>query len=263
MIGVVYKSKPHKILNGSLFYCYEHYRLLKQYTDDVKFYLIDVDDNQLEQINTVLDQKYINHQNCITPISKIFDLYYAKLSKTLVLDMPTFNSYKEFFTGDVHCFANEEHDMYRYKDSRTVTYYGYYPYQMFDVKNMLKLNFDIFKPCKTNSGVFVSGVLGANETKQKYEKMYGKPVHMKMNNYGVGNVYDMVDHMHYVHTSRDKNNRAIPEAFFHNKTVTIERLGWYKELDSVDYRYEDIIKHGLQSYTLTKEDRMIQACLES
>jgi len=262
MIGVVYKFKPHNKLNGTLFYCYEYYRFLKTLVD-VKFYIVGITDGDRQLINKVFSEKYVDYVDEIVPVQRIVDLYRIKLQQTLILDVHTFYMCKEFLTGRIHCFSNETHDMYKYKDLREVIFYGIYSYQRYNVKNMLKLNFDIFKPCETKSGVFISCLdqTHLKDNIRKYEKQFDKPIILKQSHSGQGNLFDLIDHVHYVHVQQDTNNRIIPEAFHHNKTVTIEEVYTYK--DSIRMRYDDILENGLSTYTLTYDDEMVKACLQS
>lgn len=262
MVGVVYRFKIHNKLNGTLFYCYEYYRFLKQHCD-VKFYVVGISEHDRILVNKVFSEKYIDYSDEIVPVESVVDLYRINLKQTLILDIDTFYSCKEFLTGHIHCFSNDTHDMFRYKNERQVIYYGVYDYQRFDVQCTLKLNFSIFKECMHNSAVFVScpDYTHIKEKAQHYKKQFRKPLIMKRSDWGVGNLFDMIDHVHYVHTRRDTNNRIIPEAFYHNKKVTIEDL--YKQNDSVSLRFNDIKTNGLQNYTLTEDDEMVRACLQS
>lgn len=258
--GVVYKFKQYNKINGSLFYCFEYAKFLQKYID-AKFYIVGISESDLHLVSKILAEKYNTPIDNIVSISLI-DLYKLKLDRTLILDVKSFYDCKEFLTGEVHCFSNEPHEMFRYKTERTVTYYGSYQYQNYDKFCYLKLNFEIFRPLTQQGiGVFISAL------DQKYihfhthrwEKEFNRPILIKKNHSGVGNLFDHIDAVHYVHTSRDTNNRIIPEAFYYGKTVTLEEP--YSELDSIRLRYEDIVKNGLGNYTLTDSDIMVQACL--
>jgi hypothetical protein len=153
--------------------------------------------------------------------------------------------------------------MFRYKNDRTVVYFGSYPYQKYDEYCILKINFDIFlKTTNNNSGVFVSSrdQEYIKDRIQEYQTKFNKPIILKKNQDGTGNLFTFVDHIHYVHNLLDTNNRIIPEAFFHNKIITIENAG-FDGADSVLTRYEDIKKNGLDNYTLSIDDSMIRAMI--
>jgi len=262
-LGVVYKFKPFNKINGTLFYCFEYYRFIQKYKP-VNFYIVDISSDDLELVKTLFLQKYNITEVSIIPISRI-DLFKLQLDKTIIFDVLTFYDVKEFLTGEVLCYSNDEHNMFRYKNNRKVTYYGSYPYQNYDVFSYLKLNFEIFKPITTTAvGVFVSA-LNQNyisERLEEYKERFNMPVILKKSYTGSGNIFEHISHVHYVHTSRDTNNRIIPEAFFYNKTISIDHFP-YKEVDSIHYRYTDIIENGLSNYTLTESDEIIKQCLKS
>jgi hypothetical protein len=259
--GVVYKFKPHNKLNGTLFYCFEYFKFLRKYID-TKFYIVGINNKDLDLVLEVFAGKYNTTIDNIIPIS-IIDLYKLKLDRTLILDVNTFYDVKEFLTNEIHCFSNDTHEMFRYKNDRSVTYYGHYHYQRFDVKCLLKLNFEIFHPLTQQGyGVFISAL------NQKYirlnierwEEEFGRPIIIKKSHSGYGNLFDMIDSVHYVHTERDTNNRIIPEAFFYNKPVSIEEP-LYDGIDSIRMRYDDITANGLANYTISENDAMVAACL--
>jgi hypothetical protein len=173
----------------------------------------------------------------------------------------SFYDCKEFLTGEVHCYSNESHEMFRYKNDRTVTYYGSYDYQNYDVFSYLKLNFEIFKPFGSKPGVFISSPdhNWIKSNLEHYKELFKRPIILKKHHIGNGNIFDMIDAVHYVHTSQDRDNRIIPEAFYYGKEITIEDR--YPIIDSVQLRYRDCIENGLVNYTLTEDDAMVQACL--
>jgi len=239
--GVVYKHKPNNKINGTFFYCFEYFQFLKKFVD-VKFYIVDISEKDINLISKIFTEKYTSNFNDVVPI-KIIDLYKLKLDQTLILDVMTFYDCKEFLTNQIHCYSNNDHSMFRYKNNRTVTYYGSYSqYQKFDIFSHIKFNFDIFrKLTKNGHGVFISALnqeyIRCNIN--RWQQEFGRPIIIKKSHSGQGNMFEHIDGVHYVHTQRDTNNRIIPEAFFYGKTVTIEDL--HPEIDSIKLRYEDIL----------------------
>ena len=246
MIGVVYKWQVHNKLNGSVFYAFEHAAYL-----NCPLYLVNINDKDLALLKSIFDAKYNIPLDIITPISLI-DLYKIKLDKTLILDIRTFTEVKEFLSNDIHVFSNEAHDMFRYKNDRTVTYYGSYKYQNYDIFNYLKLNFNIFQESTGGEGTFVSGLRVPNSMPN-----LNKPL-LKKHGSGKGDIFNKIDTIHYIHTLLDTNNRIIPEAFFHNKKIVIDDQN-PTLIDSITFRYNDIMENGLGNYTLSKEDKLVKA----
>lgn len=261
-VGVVYKFKSHNKVNGSLFYCYEYCQFLRNYFDCV-MYVVCASPGDVHLTTNLFDAKYKVPTNSIQYLNRITDLHGLNLDKTLVFDIDTFTTVRGLLTNEVLCYSNDTHDMYRYRDNRHVTYFGSYNYQRYDVFSYLKLYFDLFKPCKSDNGVFISGNDGtylAAHAKEYIAEFAPKPVWIKSKLTGSGDIFDRIDAVHYVHTSQDKNNRIIPESFFHGKAVTIS-CPMNIPTDSVQLRYADITANGLANYILTEDDLMVQACL--
>jgi hypothetical protein len=260
-VGVVYKFKPKNKINGTLFYCFEYFKFLEKFCD-CKFYITDISTKDLELVNKIFEEKYNTNLNNIIPI-KTIDLYRLNLNKTLILDIHTFYNVKEFLTNEIHCFSNDEHEVFRYKNERKVIYYGSYNYQNYDVFSYLKLNFGIFKQFdKSGEAIFISALNQEyikNELPRWKRTFPNKEIILKKNYEGRGNIFELIDSVHYVHTGRDTNNRIIPESFYYGKKITYENR--HVETDSISFRTEDILKNGLKNYTLTEEDEVIKGML--
>jgi hypothetical protein len=266
-IGVVYKFKKHHKINGTLFYCFEYFHMLKQYNNDTHLLIIDSSPTDIQQIKRIFSEKYTADVECVKSISTI-KLFSEQCDHTVVLDIHTLNCCFEFLTGHVHCFSNEQHPMKRYTtNNRKITYYGSYPYQSYDVYCLLKLNFSIFKPLSSQgTDVFISSVDTNYLRKHKHRwkakyALLDKQIITKQSHTGIGNIFDEIDTVLYIHSCLDTNNRIIPESFFYKKHVTIENDPYSAE-DSVIWRYNDISANGLDKYTLTRQDEIITACLK-
>ena len=74
MIGVVYWSNPYKLLNGSLFYAYEYFQLLRMHSD-VKFFIIGVTPHEFNVISRVFAEKYTTGMDRVVPTDRVTDLY--------------------------------------------------------------------------------------------------------------------------------------------------------------------------------------------
>jgi hypothetical protein len=260
--GVIYKFQPGNKINGTLFYCFEYYNFINQY-EEIKFYIIGISPHDVELVKRIFSEKYTVSPDFEVLKSPI-ELYKLNLDRTLILDVRTWFATREFCTNSIQVFSNYDHDEFRFKNDRTVTYYGSYDYQKYDKHCLLKINFDIFREiAKSGYGVFVSSNDPEHIKKHadEYHTRFDKPVILKKSHAGVGNVLELVDQVHYVHTQLDTNNRIIPEAFFYNKEVTIESIGC-SEVDSIDLRYHDIKENGLSSYTMAMNDVMIEDMLK-
>lgn len=259
--GIIYKFRPHKKVNGTLFYCYEYCQFLRNYVD-ATLYIVGINRQDLDDIIAIFSKKYAAPIANIVPVETVTSVYNLKLNRTVILDVATFYDIKEFLTDEVFCYSNDTHAMYRYRDGRSVTYFGSYDYQPHDVYSTLKLNFHIHAHCTHKPGVFVSSpdMAYIHTHVDDYRQRFGKPIITKAPNVGIGDVFNHIDTVLYVHTGLDKNNRIIPEAFFHNKQLVIDQP-WSVPTDSVLLRYQDIKQHGLRKYTLTNDDELMQLCL--
>lgn len=259
-LGIVYLFKPYHKINGTLFYCYEYLEFLKKFYH-VSLYLVNITKQDLELVHKLFQEKYTTGLDDIKSIG-LFDLYRLNLDRTLVLDIHSFYSIKEFLTNDVLVFSNDQHPVFRYKNSRTVTYYGVYDYQPRDKTTTLKLNFDIFRTSRSQSGTFFSS-RHPELVRTRYsiyeQRGFPKPFYFKSQQHGLGDIFDLIDHVHYVHTTRDTNNRIIPETFFHDKKFSIDNE--YRGLDSVRSRLNDCQRLGPYCYQISIDDQMIQDML--
>lgn len=261
-IGVVYAIHRTKAINGSLFYGYEYCQMLRQQVD-ARLYLVGVSPTDISLITSLFETKYTVPCDCIVPVASVDDLHKLRFDKTLVLDVNTFYLLREYFTNEVHCYSNGWHQQRRYDGNRTVTFYGEYDYQPRDVTARLCLNFSIFR---THSGAKSMGtyVCSGDMSKaiphlQMTELQH--PVHLKHPFVGRGDIFELVSNVHYIHVGLDKNNRSIPEGFFHGKNVTYQRISDDVKNDSSIFRYLDIQSNGLEGYTLTEHDPLITAML--
>jgi hypothetical protein len=259
-IGVIYKFQKNNKINGTLFYCFEYFAYLNKYKN-TNFYIIGINQNDLNSIITIFKDKYKNINAILNRIKsiKITALYALNLKKSLILDIKTFYSTKEFLTNEIYCFSDEAHGKFRFNNNRVVKYYGSYQYQDFDENCYLKLNFDIFKDIyEDGSDVFVSSpdpkLIKRNLTSYK-ERFKGKNIILKKQLSGNGDLFQKISTLLYVHTGLDTNNRIIPEAYFYQKEVLIEENT--DIVDSTTLRNEDIKNNGLNRYTLSENDKMI------
>jgi hypothetical protein len=251
-IGVVYKWQIHNKINGSLFYAFEYAVYLK-----TELYIVGITKEDLNLVNNIFRAKYSISLKNIKSIN-VTNLYSLDLQKTLLVDIKSFYAVKEFLSGDSHVFSNEPHSMFRYKNNRKVTYYGSYDYQNYDIFNYLKLNFSIFKEIqRSGNKTFVSGPLDGLSEYSSTDNVIKKEHHS-----GRGDLFELISSLVYVHTSRDTNNRIIPEAFYYNKKINIIEQA-SNIIDSVTLRYNDIKDKGLFNYTLSRDDMMIQGMLNN
>lgn len=263
MKNVLYYFLNHKKINGTLFYCFEYFVCAKQKDPGIVFNIYNISESDLEMVKGIFKERYVfleSYLDDVKAVNSISELYNSNYTKTLILDLHSFQRTYMFIKNDILCYSNEGHEMER-SSTKNVTYYGYYDYQNFDHKTSLKLNFSIFRPLnKSGEKVFVSSrKYNYREIELPYELKH-KEVVTKAESIHHSNLFDLFDTMFYFHSDFDTNNRLIPECFFYNKKIVLHLNPKFK--DSIYLRYEDILANGLKNYTLDHTDKMICDFLE-
>lgn len=261
--AVIYTFKSHNKYNGTLFYCFEYFAKAYEIDPCTIFYIHNITIEELEKIKDIFRDRYEISEKLLSRIhygNSIQDLYALGSTSNLILDIHSFESVYYFLKGNIYCYSNYPHEMKR-SEFKKIIYFGHYTYQNFDYEVKLKLNFKIFKKLIKSdpNGIFVSS---RNENYKDFslpeELAHLKPINKDKNSHYT-NLFELFDTVYYYHSGIDTNNRLIPEAFFYNKKIYIKYNDFEK--DSIYYRYEDILKNGLDSYTLDESDLMLKMFL--
>lgn len=260
MKSILYALKDHKKINGTLFYSFEYFVLAKDHGQKVIFVLFNATKDDLEMVKSLFREKYVfNHSylDDIQIISSVSELYKLETIKNLILDLHSFERVAMFLKGDILCYANEAHEMLRSRH-KSITYYGFYDYQDYDVQEKLKFYFKIYAPLvgKIENKVLVSSLRFNYKDFDLPEEIRDKPRLYKQPNSHLANLFNSFDTLYYYHSDPDTNNRLIPECFYYGKRIMIEFNGKYQ--DSIYLRYNDILQNGLATYTLDESDRMMR-----
>lgn len=263
MKAIFYFFKKNAKINGTLFYCFEYFAFCRSLNVDVKFYLYQISEKDLDYVKGIFKNKYqVNDDvlNSIEAVNFVNEIYQLKIQKALILDIHSFNQIYYFIPCDIICYSNEAHGMIR-SDKKNIEYYGFYKYQNFDVSEKLKLNFNIFKPIKESKekSVFVSSRLFNYKDFNLPQELADYQIITKHEDEHRENMFELFDTVYYYHSALDTNNRLIPECFFYNKKIVIEYNGKYD--DSIYLRYTDIKENGLAPYTLDENDLMVKGFL--
>jgi len=261
MSAVVYHSNDHKKINGTLFYCFEYYVLLKRYIPGLQYILLNTSDEDLQWMKSIFIEKYnFDHAylNDITNLTRLTDFVRLSVDNVLILDIHTYSRVKDFLgkARSVRVYSNEEHNYLNAKPHHV--FYGFYDYQTFNKKTRIKLYADIHKrfPNKRNK-VFVTSLNADNDYIVNQLGLDPSKVFVKNLNSHNENMYEQVGEMIYWHSSHtDTNNRAIVEAYIHDIPLTIHFNGHYH--DSIYERSNTIANGGLQEMFLDQSDILIQ-----
>jgi len=250
--SVYYYFIKDKKINGTLFYCFEYFEFLNNYRDTY-FYIYDISKEDLEFVKNIFKNKYNFNEEIlekIIPINNIREIYNSQGYKNLILDIRTFNKISPFLKNDIYAFVNERGNLFKSKIKK-IFYYGSYDYQSYDIYNILKFNFNIFKPFENpkNGKEFISAGnlknLPKNVDKKKPNEFF--------------NIFKEYEKFKYIHNYLDVNNRFIVECFFYEREL--EFVNEIKVIDSAVLRYEDCLNGNLEEYKLTKDDKIIQGIL--
>ena len=259
-LAILYEVIPHKPINGSLFYCYEYYRFIDNLKQDIIFIIKDTSKKYKNLILNTIENKYLTDSDNIIFTHSIMEIY--KLSKSidkiLFLDTRSYRNNFEFLeTKNIYLY-NNDNNFYRPK-TKNLRVYGYYDYQDFDFKTLLKFYFDIYPPLKkSKKGYFLSSTLkNINEkiSKKISEKIKGNKIEKNVFQH-VNNLFESFDTLVYIHSTLDTNNRIIIESAFYNKNI--EFIDEISIIDSSHLRYKDVKNRKLNKYYLTKDDILIK-----
>ena len=242
--AVIYYIDEYKRVNGSLYYALEHF----QYIENKNTYMIFVSKYNNEQlIKNIINDKYnYNSDNII--FCKRLDLYKYNIRKAMFVDIRSYGRCRAFVSGEHHVYSNELHDNYRAPGG--TTYYGYYDYQLYDVKVPLCLNFKYQKTFKNTKGTYISFRLIDDATINKIKETHPlDKFYIKDDVNIIDSLFDKIDTVIYLHTLLDTNNRIIVEAVYHGKQLIIKNLVDIQ--DSTVGRYNDIMNGKIHKYIIS------------
>ena len=113
MNAVLYNFITHKKINGTLFYCFEYFCLLKKYNSDIKFVIFNCSFDDLNYIKSIFNDKYsFNEQflDDIIVIQRYSDIIKLKLKNVLTLDVRTYETLYAFLQkSKIFAYANDSH----------------------------------------------------------------------------------------------------------------------------------------------------------
>ena len=153
MISIIYYWQKYNKINGTLFYCYEYYKMLQQYID-VNFIIVNCLEDDQKLIYDTFKDKYKDVQEDIVFCKKIQLHNNTKTSKAILfLDVHSYKDTKYLYQSinkKVILFKDTHHEDLKI-DPNIITF-GIYKYQEpFDHTATLKLNFNEHKESKYRS----------------------------------------------------------------------------------------------------------------
>jgi len=263
-IGVYYKILDSKIFNGSMFYAFEHFVFLNKFCDVyfILYFPMNVSPEYFALIKDAFENRYnldktIWHN--VKIVRSIKDLYRIKVNKAVFFDYRSLESLFYFISPkEIFVYQNEDKPKLESSDKKII-YYGYYDYQQHDKKQLLQINFDIFKDIKTsNKKAFVSS--GIKIDRDIIENYVKKPYFVKEVDFVEKNLFEKFDELYYFHTIFDRNNRILIESAYYDKNINLIEIN--SPNDSIKERFQDAKNKNIDKYYLTENNIMIQDILK-
>lgn len=260
MNAVLYKFIKHKKINGTLFYCFEYFNLIKRNIQNVKFIIFGCSEEDLNFIKEVFIDKYTfpnEYLNDIIIINKYSDLYNLKINTALTLDIRTYDELKIFLKNThVYAYSNDTHHFLN-KNEKHI-FYGWYDYQKFNYKTRLKIYKDIHKTFEQKGDkILLTSLSGDNVKIAKELNLDENKVLLKQLTHHHKNLFKEINTLIYWHTGQlDRNNRSLIESQIHNIELKVYFNGHYD--DSINERYLDIINNNIDDYFLRDDDILIK-----
>jgi hypothetical protein len=264
MHTVVYHSNDHKKINGTLFYCFEYFALIKKFVPDVKYILFNTTDEDLDWFKSIFIEKYNFDHTWLDDVINIKPgnrtrFMQLGVSNILILDTHTYDKVKDF-TGNVknvRVYAESVKWLPKLNDKHV--FYGFYDeYQIYHIKNPIKVYADIHKTFKKKGDkIFVTALNCDNDHIINKLGLDRSRVFVKDLNKHNKNMWEQIYKMIYWHgDDTDTNNRAIVEAYIHNIQLEVHLNGYYK--DSIWHRYNLMLDDNMDEVLLNENDRLVQ-----
>lgn len=258
MNAVLYHVNSHKKINGTLFYCFEYYSLLKQYIPDLKFILLNTTNEDMSMIRDIFVEKYlIDNVECINLV-KITDFARLPIKNLLILDINSYKKIKDFSfkIKNIRIYSNDTHEYLNKKHNHI--FYGWYNYQKYNFKTRLKLFKQLHKTFEhKGTKTLVTSLHGDFTQILKKLNLKEQDVYVKKLNSHNPNLFENINKLIYWHSGNfDTNNRSLIEACLHNLKLEVYLNGY--ETDSIKERYDMIQQGNIADFWLDENDILIR-----
>ncbi len=273
MNAVLYCSPGGIGMNGSLVNAFEYFIAIYEHNPDVRLYWLKMTQNGIDQILEVMENRYDlsgleGFKDNIIPIGAR-DLIKIQFKNLLVLDYITIFETRGLIRADNLVVISEkktEDPNYFYrKDWYNVTYYGEMPFHYKDRAYRMKLWLHRFKPLRyVKEGIYINAPFTNPDTFNPMEKksirdlnLPDKPILLKSGKH-LDNLFENFDTYVYYHANKwfDPHPRLFIECTFYGKEIYY--LNDFDIRDGSYYRYNDVIKNGIQYRDLDENDEIVR-----
>lgn len=214
------------------------------------------DDEDLSMYKSIFQEKYdVPDMDGIINLTKYTDFLRLDINNLMVLDVNSYKKVKDFSgrIKSIRVYSNDTHNFLNTKPNHT--FYGWYDYQVYNIKERLKLYREIHRvfDVKGNKSFVSSSHHNNRIVINKLGVSYDDICLKEFNIHNV-NLFENINHIIYWHIGKDTNNRIVVEAYIHGIPITLHLNGY--ESDSVKERY-DLIQRGCADELFLSDDSII------
>ena len=280
-IIVTYNWQKNNKINGSLFYCFEHFLFYKKYGYDCILTIVGIPFEDIKRVEAAYKDKYQEKY-----VDQIQDgiRYYQSVAKWaqkndehhihVILDIFTLNKVQIFIQkNQKFVYVNNDYSnhltqcpIFSCKQILNTNWFWYYDYQYLpDFKNRIKtplrLGLEFQKKCEIQNEsdlkIFVSAPVNCPD---KYIPINDDSFIVKSPFNIIPDLFNKIYSVIVLHVGLDTNNRIIPEAYYHGKKVRVDN--YYLNQDSVNHRNKLGILGKLDEITLSTDCKMFQKVID-
>ena len=272
-IIVTYNWQEHNKINGSLFYCFEHFLFYKKHGYDCILTIVGIPFEDIKRVEAAYKDKY---QEKYADQIQEYIRYYQSVAKWaqkndrdhihVILDIFTLNKVQIFIQpNQKFIYVNNDYSdkltacpIFTCKQILNANWFWYYDYQYLpDFKNKtktpLRLGLEFQKKCENGDKIFVSVPI---DCPKQYIPKESKSTMVKSSNQIIPDLFNNINSVVILHVGLDTNNRIIPEAYYHKKRVRVDN--YYLKQDSVNHRNKLGMLGKLDEVTLSTDCKMFQ-----
>lgn len=264
----VFQTRP---LVGSLFNAFEYFVACYEQDKDFKLVLTGAKPEDIDYYMQIFENRYDlsgleNIRNNIIDIERRIKLVQIRFENALVVDYSTIYMTKGLFCPKKLIVISEKYtedkDYFYRKDWYNVTYYGEMPFHYRDKEYRMKFLFDRFKKLnEVKEGIYISAPQCLDEEYLEEINLPNKPIYFKSRDNHLNNLFEQFDTYVYYHCDRwfDPHPRLMIESYFYGKEILYFNKPNVK--DGSFYRYNDLMKRGIEDRSLTKDDEIVKEIL--
>ena len=269
---IIFYNGQGNPLTGSLINAFEYFLCAYEFNKDIKLILCEHTEEAVIRYFNIVDNRYDlsgieDYKKNVILTKRPMELYRMKLDTVLVLDFWTIHRIRGFISPPKLIVISEkktEDPRYFFKKElyKDLTYYGEMPFHYRDKKYRMKMLFDRYKPLKkVESGIYVNSPLNDDYSFLDTLDLPDKPIIKKTHGDHLDNMYEHFDTYLYYHANKwfDPHPRLFVECTFYGKDIIYHNIHNIK--DGSYYRYNDVIKNGISSRTLSRKDEIIECMI--